>query len=106
MIHESFAVFTSQIDELEIEVSLPISETPVKVDPPEFQQIVINLLDNALYWIAKAPPGKRKIAVRCQRVYNGVEILFCDSGPGVPEDVQDRIFDPYFSTKPDGVGLG
>jgi C4-dicarboxylate-specific signal transduction histidine kinase len=32
--------------------------------------------------------------------------LFSDSGPGIPEDVQDDIFDPYFSTKPDGVGLG
>jgi C4-dicarboxylate-specific signal transduction histidine kinase len=33
-------------------------------------------------------------------------VLFSDSGPGVPEDIMDRIFDPYFSTKPDGVGLG
>jgi C4-dicarboxylate-specific signal transduction histidine kinase len=106
MIRESFAVFTSHIDELEVDVSLPTGETSVKVDPPEFQQIIINLLDNALYWIAKVPAGKRKIEVKCQRVDDGVEVLFCDSGPGVPEDVQDKIFDPYFSTKPDGVGLG
>ena len=35
-----------------------------------------------------------------------VEILFSDSGPGVDPEFRDYIFDPYFSTKPDGVGLG
>ena len=106
MIRESFDVFASQIDELKVDVSLTTGKTWVRVDPPEFQQIIVNLLDNALYWIAKVPPRKRKIEVRCQRIDSGVEVLFCDSGPGVPEDVQDRIFEPYFSTKPDGVGLG
>jgi C4-dicarboxylate-specific signal transduction histidine kinase len=33
-------------------------------------------------------------------------VLFSDSGPGVREDIQDRIYEPYFSTKEDGVGLG
>ena len=106
MICESFDVFASQIDELKVDVSLSTGKTRVRVDPPEFQQIIVNLLDNALYWIAKVPLRKRKIEVRCQRIDSGVEVLFCDSGPGVPEDVQDRIFEPYFSTKPDGVGLG
>jgi C4-dicarboxylate-specific signal transduction histidine kinase len=35
-----------------------------------------------------------------------VEILFADSGPGVQEAIEDRIFEPYFTTKRDGVGLG
>ena len=35
-----------------------------------------------------------------------VDILFSDSGPGVDPELRDYIFDPYFSTKPDGVGLG
>ena len=37
---------------------------------------------------------------------SALNIVFSDSGPGVAEDVRDRIFDPYFSTKPEGVGLG
>jgi hypothetical protein len=39
-------------------------------------------------------------------VSNEVVIMFCDSGPGVSEEDREHIFEPYFSTKPDGVGLG
>jgi C4-dicarboxylate-specific signal transduction histidine kinase len=70
------------------------------------QQIFVKLLDNSLYWLARVAPERRAIAVQCRHASNSVEILFCDGGPGVGDDVRDYIFDPYFSTKPDGIGLG
>jgi len=78
----------------------------VTIDATEMQQIIVNLLDNAIYWLQKVPEDQRAITVEVRRHEGGVEIIFADSGLGVPGDVADLIFDPYFSTKPDGVGLG
>jgi len=95
-----------RIDELHVNVNLPAGITMIKVDQSEIQQIFVNLLDNALYWLEKVPNDKRSIDIKVSRRPEQLVITFSDSGPGVPEDVSDRIFDPYFSTKPDGVGLG
>jgi len=105
-IADACALFRKRIDELHVDVRQPGTRTMVTVDQAEMQQIFVNLLDNALYWLEKAPQGKRSIAVEVSQRPGELVILFSDSGPGVPEDVRDRIFDPYFSTKPDGVGLG
>jgi len=102
----AFALFRGRIDELHVDVHLPTSQTIVTVDEAEMQQIFVNLLDNSLYWLEKIPRNRRKIAVEVSLRPGELRILFSDSGPGVPEDIRDRIFDPYFSTKPDGVGLG
>ncbi len=106
LIADAFGIYGTQLKDIGIRTVLPDSETPVTVDAAEMQQIVVNLLDNAIYWLRKSPPEQRAIAVEVQRHDGGVEILFADSGPGVPEDIRDSIFDPYFTTKPDGVGLG
>ena len=78
----------------------------VTADEAEMQQIFVNLLDNAIYWLQKKPMENRAIQVEARRTDAGAEVVFSDSGPGIPEEVRDYIFDPYFSTKPDGVGLG
>lgn len=106
IIADTFELFHGKIEELGVQVSLPAGENPVTVDPAEIQSIFVNLLENALYWLEKVPKERRQIVVECRRVQGVLQVVFSDSGPGVPEDVQDRIFDPYFSTKPDGVGLG
>jgi signal transduction histidine kinase len=105
-IADACALFRKRIDELHVDVRQPGGRTMVTVDQAEMQQIFVNLMDNALYWLEKVPQGQRSIAIEVSQRSGELVILFSDSGPGVPEDVQDRIFDPYFSTKPDGVGLG
>jgi signal transduction histidine kinase len=102
----AFALFGGRIAELHVDVHLPSSRTVVTVDEAEMQQIFVNLVDNSLYWLEKISRNRRKIAVEVSLRPGELRILFSDSGPGVPEDIRDRIFDPYFSTKPDGVGLG
>ena len=60
-----------------------------------------------MYWLEQIPQDERKIKVQVQRKSRDqVDILFSDSGPGVTPEFRERIFEPYFSTKPDGVGLG
>lgn len=106
LIKDSFDLYQQRLQDLKVSVTFPTGSTPVTTDPSEMQMIFLNLLDNSLYWLEKSPEGDRRIAVRVRPENVGVQIIFSDSGPGVPEDVRDRIFDPYFSTKPEGVGLG
>jgi signal transduction histidine kinase len=105
-IADAFAIFARSIGELGVRITLPTSRTLVTADAAEMQQIFVNLLDNALFWLGKVPAEHRAIAIQCRLMDGGIEILFCDSGPGVPDDVRDYIFDAYYSAKPDGVGLG
>jgi signal transduction histidine kinase len=104
-VSDAFAVLQTEIDQVGVAVTFPKTKTAVTVDPAELQQIILNLLQNSLYWLRQVPKSRREIDVRVGRS-DGVEILFSDSGPGVPSNVRDRIFEPYFSTKPNGVGLG
>lgn len=106
IVADTFALFQKRISDLHVDVQLPGSKTVVTVDQAEMQQIFVNLLDNALYWLEKVPDSQRKIAVEVSMKAEEMVVLFSDSGPGVPDDIRDRIFDPYFSAKPDGVGLG
>ncbi|MCY4521404.1 MAG: ATP-binding protein [Caldilineaceae bacterium] len=107
VIENAFAVLDSEIVEVGAEISLPNTNIQVTVDQAEIQRVIINLLQNSLYWLRHVPPEARQIVVETERSESDkVEIVFSDSGPGVKFDFRDRIFDPYFSTKPDGVGLG
>jgi len=71
-------------------------------------QILANLLDNSVYWLTRHHGDGRggRIDIRLTRLKHGFTMLFCDDGPGVDETDRARIFDPYFTTKPNGMGLG
>lgn len=69
------------------------------LDAGRFRQVVINLLDNA---IAAGPP----VTVAVRRERNHLILEVADRGPGVPDDVRDRIFEPFVTGKTQGTGLG
>jgi signal transduction histidine kinase len=106
IISDVCSLFRKRISELGVDVLLPNGQTIVTADQGEMQQIFVNLLDNSLHWLEEVPQNTRRIAIEVSQRPRELVILFSDSGPGVPEGVRDRVFDPYFSTKPDGVGLG
>ena len=66
------------------------------------------MLDNSVYWLTRHHgDGKGgKIDITLKSLDNGFSIVFCDDGPGIEESNRERIFDPYFSTKENGMGLG
>ena len=103
----AFSVLDTEIAEVGAPVKLPETDTQVLIDQAEIQEVIINLLQNSLYWLRQIPKDCRQIVVQTHRKDpDQVEILFSDSGPGVKPEFREHIFDPYFSTKPDGVGLG
>lgn len=106
VVAQAFAVFEPDLAREGIEVELPDTRTEVTADPTELQEVLVNLIDNSIHWLGSVPKGQRRIAVGVTRVEDAVQLDFSDSGPGVDPRYRDEIFEPYFSTKPDGIGLG
>lgn len=88
---------------LGIEVERDLSSVPlVKADPSQVKQAVLNLILNAHEAMPKG--GRMTVSVAPEGRFVKVEVK--DSGEGIPEEAIDRIFEPFFSTKKEGTGLG
>jgi PAS domain S-box-containing protein len=74
-------------------------------DPFQLQQVLLNLLVNAEQALA-AWDGPRRITVRTSRAGDQLELSVADTGPGIALEKRDRIFNPFFTTKPVGQGTG
>ncbi len=74
--------------------------------PNEFSQVLLNLLVNAKDAIQSAKQPEGRVNVALTAVGDKGCITVCDNGGGIPEKIRDRIFDPYFSTKQQGSGIG
>jgi len=71
------------------------------------QQVVVNLVVNAFDAMAEADaPADRRVVIEAVRGSAVVEISVRDSGPGIPAQLSGRLFEPFVTTKPNGLGLG
>lgn len=108
VIRDSFSVLEGDLKRGKIEIHLSRTEHHVTVDESEIQEIFVNLIQNSIYWLTEVPQNERAIQVDVQQKIDGeLEIIFSDSGPGINiEEDPSIIFEPYYSKKKDGVGLG
>lgn len=83
-----------------------MADLHVKGDPVQLQQVILNLIINAMDAISDAGSGKREVSVSTLREGNQAEIRVADTGPGIPASDIARLFDPFFTTKPQGMGMG
>ena len=81
-----------------------LEELLVKCDRTQLQQVIINLTLNAMDAMSAVPRENRKIAVTTMRVENFAEIAVSDNGPGI--DNVEMVFQPFFTTKSQGMGMG
>jgi two-component system nitrogen regulation sensor histidine kinase NtrY len=94
--HSGHIVFVSRVDPKSLELT---------ADPELIEQVLINLLRNAVD--AVADRTEKKVSLNGRIGENGrVVVEVSDNGPGISRDVQDRIFVPFFTTKPNGSGIG
>jgi two-component system sensor kinase FixL len=78
---------------------------PVMIDRIQIHQVITNLIRNAVDAVAAAE--RRRITIRTAHAGAvAVEIQVQDSGPGLAEEVAERLFQPFVTTKPDGIGIG
>jgi len=80
---------------------------PVCADRVQLQQVFINLLMNAMQAMAACPPGQAVLTVQVQPNADGaLQVCVSDSGPGIPAADVSRLFEAFYSTKEDGMGMG
>ena len=89
---------------LRLEIRVADDAAEAVIDKIQIQQVLINLMRNAVE--AMATMARRELTVSANRVGEMVEIRVTDSGPGLPEPVRARLFQPFVTTKPDGMGVG
>jgi signal transduction histidine kinase len=96
----------AELQGIEVKLDLP-SEIPViDADPGQMQQVLYNLMFNALDVLASGGAIRVTVSVQGLPDPERVTIQIADSGPGLPAGLEERIFDPFVSTKETGLGLG
>jgi signal transduction histidine kinase len=79
---------------------------PVKADNIQLQQVLINLIVNAIDAMADKEKSQRRVVVRTARNNESAEIEIADSGPGIPASKLNEVFEPFYTTKLNGMGMG
>ncbi len=86
---------------VDIEPDLP----ELDIEPTRIQQVIVNLVTNAAQAIEAAERAGR-ILIRARKWTDGIAIDVSDNGPGIAQAERDKIFDPFYTTKPEGTGTG
>jgi len=92
-----------------IEVTLDLADDipPIHADADQLHQVLLNLIINAQHALQDQPvPRRICVASRYDSARDVIRITVADNGPGIPANLRARVFEPYFTTKPTGVGTG
>ena len=79
---------------------------PVLGDRIQLQQVILNLVMNGIDAMKDTPGEYRIISIRTSRAENFAELSVSDRGPGIPEDKLKAVFEPFYTSKPEGMGMG
>ena len=90
--------------EIELAINITPADLEVKANHVMLQQVLVNLLSNAMH--AMEGQDAKKIVLDCRGENDRVIIAVQDNGPGIPEENLQNIFEPFFTTKKSGQGLG
>lgn len=105
--HQAISFVSANLEEQQIEVQLRINHELTSFGyPNECTQVLINLLGNARDALLERQPEQRCIIITLDNSPAGPTITVQDNGGGIPEEILDRVFDPYFTTKEQGKGTG
>ena len=98
------ATLGTATDGIYLELNLTADLPPVLIDHVQIQQVVLNLVRNSIDALSDCET--RTITVATVPRGDMVEVVVSDNGPGLPPEVRERVFEPFVSTKPDGIGIG
>ena len=104
----SFVEFDAGKIDCMIELDLEPGGIPVDVDLVQIEQVLLNLVRNALDALQDVPPPTRRLTVRTRTrsVGDAAEVVVQDSGPGIEPERMQSLFEPFFTTKASGMGMG
>jgi signal transduction histidine kinase len=100
-------------DGINLHVEIPKEIIKISVHPQQMQQVFLNIISNSRYSLNKKFPGThddKSLEITCEEILINdqpfVRIHFYDRGLGIPDNIIDKIINPFFSTKPSNVGTG
>ena len=96
----------AEMRRVQLAVETATALPPVQGDRVQLQQVLLNLLLNAMEAVHENPPTTRLVTVRARAAGATVEVMVSDTGHGIAEDQLARIFEPFFTSKPNGLGMG
>jgi len=108
-LRETVRYLQPEISTWPIEVACTFEESSpllVRTDSRLLQQVFVNLLSNAIDAVKEKEQEAGRIALSLDVVKDDVLVTIADNGPGMPEDVQEKAFDLFYTTKPEGEGTG
>lgn len=91
---------------VELEAAPHLALLPIKGDRIQLQQVITNLIVNAMDAVTGSAGSVRKVEIEAARAGNRAEVSIKDHGPGIPSDQVKRVFEPFFTTKTEGMGMG
>ena len=106
--HDAIRLVAGRAAQHRVTIEPALSPGPVRVsgDTVQLQQVVVNLLLNAVDATAQRPEGPRRVTIETRTTEREAELAVHDSGSGVKPEELTRIFRPFFSTKQEGLGMG
>jgi signal transduction histidine kinase len=107
-IRDCLTMHRGEIEKKRVRFRVPDSETIVAADPGELDAIILNLITNAVYWMADAPKEDRELVFRLTPISGGerVRVWVHDTGPGLNAEDVEKVFWPGVTRKPGGFGMG
>jgi two-component system, NtrC family, nitrogen regulation sensor histidine kinase NtrY len=106
IVESALAMFNGRVDGIHMRKALSASLPQVMADSDAMKRAIANLVDNAAEAVQHSMVKEIEIATMLIASNDVVEISVADSGPGITEELKERLFLPYFSTKQRGTGLG
>jgi len=106
VIENALRVFDGRLNGIRIHQELASDLPSIQLDPAQMERAVVNLIDNAAEALERSAIKEIWVRTALEPERDMVEIVVADSGPGIPAEVKEKLFLPYFSTKQRGTGLG
>jgi len=108
VVREVVALVRAEVARYEITLTLDAAATlpPVVGDRVQLQQVVLNLVMNAIEAMASVTGRPRTLVIRCERQDDVARVAIHDTGVGIRASDLDRVFGAFFTTKPSGMGMG
>jgi PAS domain S-box-containing protein len=107
VIREVITIAEPQLRQHRVRLTLELNELPnVSIDRIQIGQLLINLIQNAVEAMTLTEPDQRALTVTSALDGDGVLVSVHDEGQGIPAEDLTRIFDSFYTTKPDGIGMG